>query len=541
MARLNKQQVVGIIKNAPAGVAPESVVKELISQGHTLEGYDGVPESAPQQTMPGMQPVQDEQAIWDAGKAAGEDYYATKAKVVAARNKFTQSQPQASLPQLAKGAAKLTSGMAFAGPEIVKGGIQEGAAALKEAFPKSKVASGTAAAVDFAANAIPVTPGELALQAAGERYAGPAFKAAGKALNPVAKKAVGFMAEKFGTLSGEVTKLLDERAPDVIKYARMGVDAATEAAASAAKAVKTHIDTYADKAGDAYRTEIEKLVQQNPSYNAIRIDMQRLAGGVVDSVRQDFGFPDNSARLTNLQIVDPAGRAVQAAQGTIERVGKAASDVDLFNAFTDQFKKAMTPTQAYLLQKDLSYAIRANADKPIAAALTQLKKAAVQAFDSVVQNTPLSKINSDYRVAMTLAEDLAKVSNADNAVSIINTAFRNRSETRDALNTISKISPGVKKSLDDMFAATAGKQVAHWTAQLPPTGAKALYQMGLGASGAAVLHNPVTGIPAAATYLAATSPRVYGEAFNALSKELPKLPRGSATAALAALRARRKE
>lgn len=540
MARLNKTQVTDIVKNAPEGVQPEAVVKELLRQGHTLEGY-GEPAGEPQRTMPGMQPVGDEKAIWDAGKAAGESYFDTKAKVVAARNKFTQSQPQASLPQLAKGVAKLTSGMAFAGPEIVKGGIQEGAAALKEAFPKSKVASGAAAAVDFAANAIPVTPGELALQAAGERYAGPALKVAGRALNPVAKKAVGFMAEKFGGLSNEVTKLLEDSAPAVMKYARQGVDAATEAAAAASKAVKVHIENFADKAGDAYRDAIEKIVQQNPSYNAIRIDMQRLAGGVVDSVRQDFGFPDTSASLPNLQLLDASGRAIQAAQGTIERVGKAASDVDLFNAFTAQFKKSMTPTQAYLLQKDLSYAIRANADKPIAAALSQLKKAAVQAFDSVVQNTPLSKVNADYRVAMTLAEDLSKVSNADNAVSVINTAFRNRSETRDALNTISKISPGVKKSLEDMFAATAGKQVAHWTAQLPPTGAKALYQMALGASGAAILHNPVTGIPAAGAYMAATSPRVYGEAFNALSKELPKLPRGSATAALAALRARRKE
>lgn len=489
--------------------------------------------------MPGMQPAGDEQAIWDAGRASGEDYYATKAKAVAARNKFTQSQPAQSLPELAKGSAKLVSGMAFAGPEIVKGGIQQGAAALKESFPTSKTASRTAAAADFAANAIPTNPGELAAQAVGERYAAPVAQAAGRVLNPVAKKAVGFMAEKFGGLSNDVTQMLEARAPDVMKYARQGVDAATEAAASAAKAVKAHIDNFADRAGDSYREAIEKLVQQNPSYNSIRIDMQRLAGNAVESIRQDFGFPDNSTRLPNLQLLNASGRAVQAAQGTIERVGKAASDVDLFNDFAAQFKKSMTPTQAYLLQKDLSYAIRANAEKPIAAALTQLKRSAVQAFDSVVQDTPLSKINSDYRVAMTLAEDLAKVSNADNAVSVINTAFRNRSETRDALNTITSISPGVKKSLEDMFAATAGKQVAHWTAQLPPTGAKALYQMGIGGSGALIVHNPITGIPAAATYMAATSPRVYGEAFNALSKGLPQLPKGTATAAIAALRARR--
>ena len=536
MANLSKEQVVDIVKRAPKGVTPESVVDELVKAGHTLEGYSPAPKVAQ-----GMQPIADEKPIWDAGKAQGGDYFETKAKVVAARNQFTQGQPQASIPQLAKGIAETTSQMAFAAPKIAKGAVQEGAKALKEAAPNSRVASATAATADFAANAIPTSPGELAAQAAGEKYAGPAVKAVGKALNPVAKKALGFMAQKFGGLAEETTKILEARAPDVVKYARMGADKAAEAAAAAAKSVKASIEEYVDKAGDEYAAAIDNLVAKNAAYNSIRVDLPRLAGKTVEKLRQDFGFADQSARLPNLQIVGPGGQPIQAAQGAVQRVGKAAGDVDLFNEFAAQFQRPMTPTQAYLLQKDLSYAIRANAGKPIAAALGKLKTAAVDAFDATIGNTPLSGINKGYRAAMELAEELSKVSNADNAVTVINSAFKNRGETRDALAAIAKVSPGVQKSLDDMFAATAGKNVAHWTAQLPPTGAKALYQMGLGASGAAVMTNPVVGIPSATAYMAATSPRVYGEAFNALTKTLPKVPRGGPTAAVAALRARRKE
>lgn len=538
MANLSKSQVVDIVKRAPKGVTPESVIDELVKQGHSLEGYTpAAPAPASSSTFPQDQ----EKAIWDAGKTAGEDYYATKKKVVDARNKYTQSQPQATIPQLAKGIGETTSAMAFAAPKIVKGGIQEGAAALKAAAPGSRTAAGTAAAVDFAANVIPTGPGELAAQVAGERYAAPALKAVGKALNPVAKKAVGFMAEKFGGLADDTTALLSKNAPAVMKYARQGVDAATEAAAAAAKSVKNNIDKYVDEAGQKYAEAIDNLVTSNPKYNNLRVDLPRLTGKTIEKVRQDFGFADSSARLPNLNLVDAGGKAVQAAQGGVQRVGKAAADVDLFNEFAGQFQRVMTPTQAYLLQKDLSYAIRANAGKPISAALGKLKTAAVQAFDATLEGSPLETVNKGYRAAMTLADDLAKVSNADNAVTVINTAFKNRGETRDALNAIAKASPGVQAAIDDMFAATAGKQVAHWTAQLPPTGAKALYQMGLGASGAAVLSNPITGIPAAGAYMAATSPRVYGEAFNLLSKTAPKLPKGSTTAALAALRARRKE
>lgn len=532
MAQLSKDQVVDIVKRAPKGVTPESVVDELVKQGHVLEGY--APAAA---TSPSF----DEKPLWEAGKAAGEGYHATQAKVVAARNKFTQAQPQASLPQLARGVGETTSAMAFAAPQIVKGGVQAGAAALKAAAPGSKVAAGTAAAVDFAANVIPTGPGELAAQAVGERYAGPVLKAVGKAVNPVAKKALSFMAQKFGGLAEETTKLLEARAPDVVKYARQGVDAATEAAAAAAKTVKERIEQYVDKAGQEYGQAIDNLVTTNPQYNNLRVDLPRLAGKTIEKVRQDFGFADQSARLPNLQLVGPGGQAVQAAQGAVQRVGKAAGDVDLFNEFAAQFQRPMTPTQAYLLQKDLSYAIRANAGKPISAALGKLKTAAVSAFDATLQGSPLETVNKGYRAAMTIADDLSKVSNADNAVTVINSAFKNRGETRDALATIAKVSPGVQQALDDMFAATAGKQVAHWTAQLPPTGAKALYQLGLGASGAAVMTNPIVGIPSAGAYMAATSPRMYGEGFNLLSKNLPNLPRGSTTATIAALRARRKD
>ena len=512
MASLSKDQVVGIIKAAPAGVRPEDVVTELVKAGHVLEGYG----------------------------APATDFKTAHATEMAKRAE-AQKQPPAGLGGVAKGALQTSSDMAFAAPKIAKAGVQAGAQALREAAPSSNVAAGAAAATDFASNVIPTTPGELAAQAVGERYAGPAIKAVGKAANPVAKKALGFMAEKFGGLSREVTTILEKRAPDVMRYARQGVEAAEESAAAAAKAVKAHIDDYAAKAGERYRAASDAIIATNPQLNTLRIDLARMTGDAVQGIRNEFGFPDQSARLPNRQIVDPSGRAVAAAQGAISRVGKADADTELFNSFAAMFKNSLTPAQAYYLQLDLQQAAAANVGKPIAKALQALKREVISASDGTFTGTALADMNKDYRGAMTLVDDLSKVANADNAVSVINSAFRNRSETRDALQAIAASSPQVQKSLDDLFAATAGKQVAHWTAQLPPTGAKALYQVGLGASGAAVVANPALGIPSGAAYMAATSPRVYGEAFNALSKTMPKLPKGSSTAALAALRARRKE
>lgn len=369
---------------------------------------------------------------------------------------------------------------------------------------------------------------------------GPALKA----LNPVAKKAMGFMAEKFGGLANDTIKVLEENAPAVVKYARQGVEAASEAAASAAKSVKSSIDKYVDSAGEAYRVALDKVVSQNPQYNAIRVNLKRVAGDTVESLRQDFGFPSPSAgdRLSNIKLLDSSGQPVQSAQGAIRRVGKPASDVELFNDFAGQFQDGLTPTQAYLLQKDLSYAIRSNAGKPIAAALGKLKSAAIEAFDGAIGSTPLADINRNYRFVMNLAEDLSKVSNADNAVQVINTAFRNRGETRDALLAISRESPEAGAAINEMFAATAGKNVAHWTAQLPPTGLKALHQAGLVGSAAMVGHNPVVGLPVMAGYFAGTSPRLYGEGFNLLSKSLPAMPaRSGSVAALAALRSQRQK
>lgn len=516
MARLSREQVAGIIKSAPAGSKPEAIVRALVDQGHTLEGYNEAPaepsfKERAASTISGIA----RPALETAGMLGG----------AALAGAGTLPAGPVAIPAAAAGGA-LGYAVGTAGADLVDRalGVKAPIKSAGEAVKETASNVGTGAALEATGAVIGKTAGAVA-----------------SAAGPVAKKALGFMAKTFGSLSDETVAMLEKNAPNVVKYARQGVDAAKEAAASAAKAVKTHIENYADKAGESYRAAIDKIVSANPEYNGLRIDLQRLTGDDVAAIRSDFGFPDHTERLPNLQLLDARGTPIQAAQGEVQRVGKAASDVRLFNAFTDQFKKSMTPTQAYLLQKDLSYAIRANADKPIAAALGKLKKLAVGAFDAVVQNTPLSKVNSDYRVAMSLAEDLSKVSNADNAVTTINTAFRNRGETRDALNTISAISPGVKSSLEDLFAATAGQHVAHWTVQLPPTGAKALYQLGLGAGGAAMIHNPITGVPAAAGYLAGTSPRVYGEAFNALSGALPSLPRAGSAAALAALRARRNQ
>lgn len=508
MANLSKLQVSGIIKNAPEGTSPEGIIRELINSGHTLEGYN------PTKQGPAPEP---QMSTMGAALQAGKETL------------------QEDVPYLGKVAQAIRSD--------IPGAIAEKAGAA--GFPKLGAAAGTA--IGTAGEMIPKTGLDLATLGA-SMAAGPAIKGIGKVANPVAKKALGFMAEKFGGLSGEVTQMLENNAPNVIKYARMGVEGASEAAANAGKLVKSHIDAYAEKAGEAYRNGIEKIVGSAPELSNVRINLAN-ESKAVDAVRKEFGFPETKAIGSTSSPVSYAGEpvAVPAAEQTspvIARVGKSAPEKKLFNEFATQFKNGLTPEQAYYLQKDLSYSIRANSDKPIAAALGKLKKIAVNAFDASVEGTPLSTINKNYRAAMELSEDLSKISNADNAASAINSAFKNRSSTRDAINQISSISPEIQQSLDELFAATAGKQAAHWTAQLPPTGAKALYQAtGLGTVAMAG-HNPVVGIPAAAAFAAGTSPRMYGEGFNLLSKSLPEFPgatKALPSAALAALRARRKK
>lgn len=491
------------------------------------------------QQVPGMFPQDEEKKIWDQGQAQGLPYGQIKANALKARNEYTQYRPEGGLGENIQGASAIVANTALAPLGLAKKGIESVGQGIQDKFPDSMTAKVAGGAVKFGANAIPSTP----LQIAGQAGADLAAPVVIDKMREPAKKIVGWFAQKFGGVADDTLKMLESRAPEVVQYARQGYEKATKAATNAGKEIQGHIEDYANQAGEEYRKAVEAIVKANPQYNNLRIDLNRMIGGSVDRIRNDFGFADQSARLPNLQLVDSSGKTVQAAQGAVTRVGKSEGDTALFNEFAAQAKNQMTPTQAYYLQRDLSDAIRSNIGKPIAAALAQLKKEVVGAFDSSVANTPIATTNKNYRIAMTLGEDLAKVGNADNPLQVVKSAFSRDTNTADALSEFFAKSPAAKAAWDKAQVADAGAKISAWSRHVAPgTGASLLPHAAI----AEIAHVGGASIPGAlatgtATF-AATSPRLYGEAFNGLSKDIPgSVARGGATAGIAALRAMRKK
>lgn len=497
------------------------------------------PSVSPEAQVPGMFPYEEEKKIWDQANAQGLDYYQAKQKVLEARNKYTQSQKSGGIGENISGASGVVAGTALAPLGLAKQGVEASGESLQKKFPDSAIASGLGKALKFGAGAIPTTPLQVAGQA-GVELAAPSLAEGANKLREPAKKVVGWFAQKFGGVASDTLKLLEDRAPEVVQYARQGYEAATKAATNAGKEIQGHIEQYAQKAGEEYRKAVESVIQKNPQYNNIRIDLQRTAGDAIQKIRDDFGFPDSSKRLSNLKIVDSAGVPVQAAQGAINRIGKSEADTNLFNEFVDQTKKLLTPTQAYYLQRDLSDAIRSNQGKPIAAALGQLKSQVINGFDASINGTPLGGINKGYRVAMTLAEDLSRVANSDNPLQVIKSAFSRDTNTADALGDLFSKSPQAKAAWEKAQVADAGAKISAWSRHVNPnTGASLLPAAAI----SGIVKTAGAGVPAAlgagALEFAATSPRLYGEGFNLLSKNVPSAAsKSAALAALAALRQR---
>lgn len=424
------------------------------------------------------------------------------------------------------------------------GGAALGAASGESA--RQAIAQGTAAA--FPEERYPIQrPGQLMKALGGAAKEGAISEVTGKVAGPVlnaSKKVIkpilGFFANKLGGLSDFTIKSLEKNAPLVMKYARMGADAAKEAAAQHAKDFGEIIDRQAEEAGELYREILVKTIGDTKRY-----DLSKELRGAIESIRKDFGygeFAPPSSQGPAKKILGPTGNvisivkpaATNAGEG-IERVSHP-DEVAAFNEFASLAgrSKDVSAEQVYFFQRDLSNAIKRNAGKPIAAALAQLKK-------QVMPLLPLmGGANAIYKGAQELSEELSRVVNADDKARAINSAFRNKGETRDAILSLISKDKVAKASADGVLAATAGSQASRYFRDLPHTGLAAGYGAAVGAGAHLVGANPLVGVPVAALGVAASSPRAYGGMYNIMSKDWG-LNRGATMAAIQALRKSREE
>lgn len=462
-----------------------------------------------------------EKAAWDDATKSGADYFQAKDYVLQARNKQTQGQKPGGLIDVAKGAAQVSDKLAFAAPKIAKGAVKAGADKLTESFPESKTASVASATAKFASEAIPTSSGELAAQAAGEKYAVPAIKA----LNTPAKKVLGFMAQKFGGLSQEATRVLETRAPAVMKYARMGIEGASESAAKAAKRLQDSLgalerDLSKQYADSVIERGIKRIGANTP------VDISARIQPVWDKIEREYVLDDKAQKTVARLRADFDSMMSAPEMATLGGSSPRLAQIGDVHKFQKRLNSALMDASA-------------RGEKGLASALRGVKTELVGSLEGVLPE--LQKGNTAFREGMTLIDDLAKLDNADDVLRAVNSAMRNRGRTRDAISAFISRSPEAQSAFADAMAATAGKEAANWSIQLPQTGAKALYQTALGGSLYTAGHNPVLGFVSGATTLAGTSPRLYGEGFNLLSKKLPKVPKGTATAAIAALRSQRSQ
>lgn len=448
----------------------------------------------------------------------GPNYEALKAQELEKRKQAQQDPKNQSIglsdiPR-AVGAAIDVGGKAALAPEIVaKQAIQSGADALQSRYPESGPATALSKALKFGSEALPTSAGEAAAQVTGERLANPALKAA----TPIAKKAMGFMAEKLGGLSENTVRILEKRAPDVVKYARMGWEEANTQAASWAKKFQEAISSHVSDASDEYHAAVKTALgdKYGPDF---KVNVKQALADTLALAKKEAGYGDTS----------PLNFADEAPQAKFLKIEQAVNSLE--NA---------TPEQVYIFQKRLNKSIR-DASGSLKGELIQLKGALVDALDSKIPE--IQQGNTTIREALNLEKELSKVKNADDAVRVINTATRNKGKTFDAIMKLAGRSREATEALDQTIVASAGKEVSRWSRYLPNNGL--LTGAGLAAYKAATLagSSPIEAAGLSTIGAAATSPRLYGEAFNLGSKLAgKKLPQGLSTAALAALRARRQQ
>lgn len=395
------------------------------------------------------------------------------------------------------------------------GGVS-GYAASKAAEQASKVSQGKEAETPSQVFSGALSAGsEMAqAEAMGQIAAGPGL-ALGKT---IAKKGLGQMAEWFGGLSGDTIAMLEKNAPKVVEYARQGYKEASLAADVAARKFQDRLSSIMDRASEEYESNAITAVKDKygPDY---KINLSDGISPKIAEVKKEFGYGDES----------PLNFTDEADQKKFLKIEAAAKTLN--NA---------TPEEVRMFQKRLNDALK-DAKGSFKGALGQIKGQVVSTLESTLPE--IQKGNEAYKAGAQLRDDLSRVEKADVASRVINNALKAGGKTAEAINKFVDQDPQAREHLNDLMAATAAKPISRWSRFIPENGLKggllAALADAMFRGGADITAHPEIAATAAAG-LVGSSPRLYGEGFNLLSK-VPETMSPRIPAGLEALRRARKK
>jgi len=403
------------------------------------------------------------------------------------------------------GAAGLETLGGTLGVPLGPGGVAAGAAAGKATHEAVRRGIGAfrPGTTDMGGGLEQVTgrvAGEAALQGLGAKYLPPITKAVGTGIAAtgefIGKKVLAPLAASTAGLSNEAMEAMIQSPSTVIKH--IGIK--PEQIAGYAKAFQETVAENVRRAGNAYKEIIENQVRKNPAYlESFKSDFPRVMSDTLKKAREDFGY-GIPGRFTNEQ------------------------EANTFNTLADHIGQKMrnpTAEELYFLQKDLNHLIKQNVGKPLGAAVKQVRTKLMGYLDDKIPE--IKEANAIYRTAMELEEDLSKVTNADNAVTIIKSAFKNKTRTGDALLESADKIAGAREAIEGVLKGSAGKEFSPWIRSLPQTGFATGAVGGLGYLGATQPALLPLAIPA-------LSPRAVGYGIAGAVKGSAALGRGVAAA-----------
>lgn len=373
------------------------------------------------------------------------------------------------------------------------GGVS-GYAATKAGEQAAKVAQGKEPenAGQVAKGALSAGSEMAQAEAEGRIAAGPGL-ALGKT---VARKTLGQMAEWMGGISGDTIAMLEKNAPKVVEYARQGYKAASEAADLAAKKFQDRLSSIMQNASEEYEANAITAVKEKygPDY---RINLSEAISPKIAEVKKEFGYGDES----------PLNFTDEADQKKFLKIEQAAKTLN--NATTDEVR---------LFQKRLNDALK-DAKGSFKGALGQIKGQVVSSLESTLPE--IQKGNEAYKAGAQLSGDLSRIENADVAARAINNAMKAGGRTKEAIEKFVAQDPQAQQHLNDLMAATAAKPISRWSRFIPENGLKggllAVLADAMFKGGADISAHPEIAATATAG-LVGSSPRLYGEGFNLLSK-----------------------
>lgn len=449
--------------------------------------YAGAPSAAPDpnRELIGGKLNDQETAHYDALKKQGypENYAKLMARSVSRPDEIYADGKK---PNSLEFIAGIEGAGAF-GPEFAaKNAIMEVAGGLEANHPH------VSGALKFAADAIPTS----VPQRVGMALGGKAMEEFAAAAKPVAQGAISVLSEKLGGVSHDAANLLEKNAPLVLHYARLGADKASESAAAASKGFQKSVGHFMDEVSDKYEQVAIQGVKDKYG-EGWRTNLQKALGDALVYARQEIGYGD------------PKGFADETGEKTFQKIARVIDE-----------SKDATPDDVFKFQKRLNMALRSaqGKDSSLTAALGRIKGDLVKHLENTMPE--IQQGNSIYRAGKELEEGLSKVTNADAAVRVINTALRNKGATRDAIVALTKRFPEAQGHLDDMLAASAGKEYAAWSRYLPNNGLLGSVMLGIGAG--AKEMGAAKSLPYVAGAAAATSPRLYAE-MGGLAARLPEV------------------